>query len=174
MAASGRYGVRLYKQAFNFAGAHFLLFADGRRERLHGHNYQLRVEIDGPLGAAELVADFLELKPLIRELCGELDHRMLLPIDAPALSVTVGEREVEVKVSDGGRFVFPRADVVLLPLANTSTERLADLLAGRLRARCLAALPGLKMTRLRVEVEESNGQCGWFEWTAPGEGDGRL
>ena len=31
-----RFGVRVYKQYFNFASSHFLIFADGTREALHG------------------------------------------------------------------------------------------------------------------------------------------
>ncbi len=37
------YAIRVYKQYFNFGSAHFLIFADGSREELHGHNYQVQV-----------------------------------------------------------------------------------------------------------------------------------
>jgi len=160
---SERFGVRLYKQSFNFASAHFLLFADGRRECLHGHNYQVRIEIEGRVGPGELVADFIKLKPLIREICDTLDHRVIIPLSCPALTLTRSTRELEVLVSDGSRFVFPLGDVVLIPLNNTSTERLAEYIGGQLCERFAKAMPELIWSRLRVEVEESGGQCGWHE-----------
>jgi 6-pyruvoyltetrahydropterin/6-carboxytetrahydropterin synthase len=157
------FGVRLYKQSFNFASAHFLIFGDGRREQLHGHNYQVRIEMEGQLGPGDLLADFIEVKPIIRKTCDELDHRVLIPELAPSLTIIESESEIEVKVSDGARFVFPRRDVLLLPLANTSTERLSQLIAKRLLARFKYAIPDTQLSKLRVEVEESGGQCGWNE-----------
>lgn len=168
---AGRFGVRLYKQRFNFASAHFLLFEDGRREELHGHNYQVRIELDGAgLDGAGMVADFIAIKPVIKAACDALDHRVLLPRDAPALKIQLSEAEVEVRVSDGARFVFPRRDVLVLPLANTSTELLARYLAGELERGLAAVMPAARIGRLRVEVEESGGQCGWFERTPKGGG----
>lgn len=164
MGSSERYGVNLYKQSFNFASAHFLIFADGGREELHGHNYAVRIAIEGPLSRGEVVADFTIVKPVVRECCAELDHRVLLPSEAPELSIRCDEREVEVNVQDGARFVFPRRDVVLVPVRNTSTECLARLLAERISTRLKERQPGLKMTRLQVEVEEAGGQSGWFAY----------
>jgi 6-pyruvoyltetrahydropterin/6-carboxytetrahydropterin synthase len=157
------FGVRLYKQSFNFASAHFLIFGDGRREQLHGHNYRVRIELLGALGAGGLLADFIEIKPIILEICGELDHRVLIPNLAKSLTIVESEQEIEVKAGDGARFVFPRCDVLLLPLSNTSTERLAELISGRLLDRFRKAIPDAQLSKLRVEVEESGGQCGWYE-----------
>ena len=38
MTQTERYGIYVDKQYFNFNAAHFLIFADGTREELHGHN----------------------------------------------------------------------------------------------------------------------------------------
>ena len=157
-----RFGVKLYKQAFNFASAHFLIFPDGRREQLHGHNYRLKLELEGSLDEASLVADFIEVKPLVRALCDDLDHRVMLAEYSDAYELCSASGEVEVRLKGGGRFVFPSDDVVLLPIANTSTERLSQLLGERLRSRLLD-LQLTNITRLRVEVEESGGQSGWCE-----------
>jgi len=160
---TGGFGVRLYKQSFNFASAHFLIFGDGRREQLHGHNYRVSIEMQGKLDQADLLADFIEVKPLIGQVCDEFDHRVLIPTKSKSLVLNKSETEIEVKVSDGARFVFPLTDVVFVPLSNTSTERLAELISTRLRARFQESIPETNLERLRVEVEESGGQCGWYE-----------
>ena len=44
---SRRFSIEVAKDYFNFASAHFLIFANGRREPLHGHNYQVSVAMEG-------------------------------------------------------------------------------------------------------------------------------
>ena len=60
----------LQKQNFKFSSAHFLIFDKHRAERLHGHNYQVKVDITVP-PEAELMKegyfiDFNEFKKLIK------------------------------------------------------------------------------------------------------------
>jgi 6-pyruvoyltetrahydropterin/6-carboxytetrahydropterin synthase len=155
-----RYAIRVYKQYFNFGSAHFLIFADGSRETLHGHNYQVRVKVEGALTKGDLVVDFIPFKPLVKRLCDALDHVTLLPRDNPHLEVVEHADRVEARHRDGSFFSFPRKDVLVLPLPNTSTEMLARHLAHGI----LAALPGVcpdaKLRALEVQVEESGGQSG--------------
>ncbi|MEZ0228169.1 MAG: 6-pyruvoyl tetrahydropterin synthase family protein [Planctomycetota bacterium] len=157
-----RFGVRVYKQYFNFASAHFLIFADGTREELHGHNYQVRVHVTGKLDAGDVVVDFTKLKPLVKKTCDQLDHRVILPLGHPLLAVKAGEHEVEALFSGTDRFVMPRRDVVLLAIHNTSTERLAEWIAYEVKRRVQESIPGAALELLEVEVEESGGQCGVF------------
>lgn len=158
------FGVRVYKQYFNFASSHFLVFPDGGREELHGHNYQVRVACEGEVAPDDMVVDFCKLKPIVRRLCGSLDHRMLLPLSNPQVQLEEQGDHLLVtfRRTDGGldRFLFPRRDCVLLPIANTSTERLAEHLGGQLVAALAHDVPGARLDRLEVEVEESPGQCG--------------
>ncbi len=159
-----QFGISVDKQYFNFGSAHFLLFPDGTREELHGHNYQVSVDVEGVLDDGDVVLDFIPFKPLVKRCCDELDHRLLLPRDSHWLTITEGETEVEVR-HGGDRFVFPRRDVVILPIPNTSSERLAEYLAGRILARTREAIPKARLSRLRVWVQESPGQAGYCDET---------
>ena len=61
-----------------FAAAHQLRNYKGKCENLHGHNYKVRVTVAGDkLNATGLVADFGEIKGVLREIVGRLDHRFL-------------------------------------------------------------------------------------------------
>jgi 6-pyruvoyltetrahydropterin/6-carboxytetrahydropterin synthase len=53
--------------------------------------------------------------------------------------------------------VFPRRDCALLPIANTTVELLAELLAGRFRA-ALDAAGARGLAAVEMEVEENFGQ----------------
>src|SRR6185312_11841203 len=113
------YTVHLAKEPFKFSCSHFTILSPDRAERLHGHNYQIRVDIsvaqtDPQLGFA---FDFNSVKPLIRALCDELDERILLPRHSPFLAIQSGPESVEVTFQKK-HYVFPAEDTRLLPVIN--------------------------------------------------------
>lgn len=62
----------------DFAAAHFLTHYHGKCERLHGHNYRVRLWARGKeLDAGGMLIDFGVLKSCLREVCGRLDHQNL-------------------------------------------------------------------------------------------------
>ena len=154
------YAIRVYKQYFNFGSAHFLIFADGTREHLHGHNYQAQVKVEGALDDGDVVIDFIPFKPLVKALCDSLDHCTLLPRDNPFLEVSEEGDSVVALHRDGGRFVFPAEDVRILPVPNTSTEMLARYLAHGIIEELPSRVPHAEVHAIEVQVEESGGQCG--------------
>ena len=156
------YAIRVYKQYFNFGSAHFLIFADGSREELHGHNYQVQVRVEGPLAAGDLVIDFIPFKPLVKALCDDLDHVTLLPSGNPHLRVEENDGRVEVYHDDGSYFCFPSRDVRILDLPNTSTEMLARYLATRILEALPSRIPDSTVYAIEVQVEESGGQSGIY------------
>src|SRR5688500_9555791 len=105
------YSVRLDKEHHVFSAAHFITFNENVCERLHGHNYRVAVEVEGPLDQNQYVIDFIALRDELKSITDELDHRMLLPTGHPLLLVTAGDRECEVVFTpDGRRWIFPRGD----------------------------------------------------------------
>ncbi len=40
------FATRVEKEHLKFSAAHFLIFANGSAERLHGHNYRVAVELE--------------------------------------------------------------------------------------------------------------------------------
>lgn len=157
--------VRLEKAQHVFSAAHFITYDGGVCERLHGHNYRVAVEVEGTLDENQYVIDFIALRDEVQRLIGAWDHRMLLPTGHPLIRVEATDREVEaVYTPDGRRWVFPREDCVLLPVSNTTAERLAELLAHQLRE-AIVRRTGRAPTRLRVAVDENQGQWGIYETT---------
>ncbi|HEY5542962.1 MAG TPA: 6-carboxytetrahydropterin synthase [Candidatus Binatia bacterium] len=158
---SRSFSIEVAKDYFNFASAHFLIFANGKREPLHGHNYQVSVVLEGDLDRAGVVLDFISFKPLVKRICDSLDHRTLIQTASPA--ITVRERSQEIEVRHGKqKIILPREDVILLPLANTSTELLAEHVANRIRRQVRRKFPGASIRCLEVGVEEARGQRGFY------------
>ena len=158
---SRTFSIEVAKDYFNFASAHFLIFANGQREPLHGHNYQVSVKLEGELDPAGVVLDFITFKPLVKRICDDLDHRTLIQSRSPALNIRRRIREIEVRYGQQ-KMILPRQDVILLPLANTSTELLAEHVANRIRRRLRNKFRGAKIRSLEVAVEEARGQRGVY------------
>ena len=94
---SRTFSIEVAKDYFNFASAHFLIFANGQREALHGHNYQVSVKLEGELDRAGVVLDFITFKPMVKQICDALDHRTLIQRDSPNLKVRRRGLEIEVR-----------------------------------------------------------------------------
>ena len=158
MQHRGEFSVSVAKDYLVFASAHFITFAGHRCEGLHGHNYRARVTVEGQLDQETwFVFDFVVLKRLMRELCDQIDHKVLLPLENPKIQVTEDGDAVKVAYEGKPRYEFPRADCALLPVPNTTVVMLAELLATRLRAE-LEKMGARGLTAIEMEVEENFGQ----------------
>lgn len=148
--------IDLQKESFKFSVSHFTIFSKSSAERLHGHNYYVRVRIqvtklDPHLGMA---FDFNILKPHVKELCDSLDERVLIPENSPFLKVKKSDQEVEVKFHDK-RYVFPMSDCKFIPAVNITTEELSKFFCDRLRKKITK---NLGISHLDVTVQETMGQ----------------
>jgi 6-pyruvoyltetrahydropterin/6-carboxytetrahydropterin synthase len=152
------YRVRVERNKLKFAAAHMATFG-GQMEPLHGHNYAVTIEVTGTLTEDAWVCDFSTLKSLGKAICDELDHKFLLQSESKLLEIDEGATNYKVRFGDRG-FVFPKSDVLALPIDNTTAERLAEYFIGRLRAE-LAARGATNITSISVGVEEAPGQAGW-------------
>lgn len=151
-----RYRVHLTKDHLVFSAGHFITFNGNVCERIHGHNWRVAVEVEGGLDENGYVFDFIALRDAVQKIVLELDHRMLLPTRHPTIQVTTDDRETTARFEDR-RWVFPKDECVLLPVANTTAELIANWIAERLRAE-FARVSGHHVDTLRVDVEENFGQ----------------
>lgn len=163
MSPRGEFRISVTKDYLVFASAHFITFAGHRCEGLHGHNYRASVTVEGALNQdAWFVFDFVELKRIMRRLCDEIDHLVLLPLQSERIEVVDDGEVVRVGVDGKPRYVFPRKDCALLPIPNTTVEMLAQMLTERLQAALSAEGPtsaaARGLTAIEMEVEENFGQ----------------
>lgn len=154
------YSVNLARDYFTFSAAHFVVPDDvDRRELLHGHNYAVSATVESGSLSKEVVVDFAPLKRAIAHICGSLNHKMLIPRLNSHLLIGAGEASVGLGLKNGA-FLFPRTDLVLLPVANVTCETLARWIAENLVARTDAGLQsGMRLT---IAVEECPGQSGSY------------
>lgn len=153
------YKVVISKNSLHFASSHFITYA-GKCEFLHGHNYGLSIELEGPLTADSYVFDFVVIKKLAREICETLDHRFLLATLNPNLKIQLLDHHWEVEYKES-HYVFPEKDVNPLPVDNITAERLAEYIFGKI-AQELPRFNAEHLTTLTVGVEEAEGQTAYY------------
>ena len=152
------YRVRVERVRLKFSAAHMATFG-GEMEPLHGHNYAVSIEVSGALTDDAWVVDFGLLKSLGRAVCDELDHKFLLQRDSKVVEIDEGETNWKLRFAGRG-FVFPKSDVLALPIDNTTAERLAEYFIQRMQVG-LRDAGAANITSITVGVQEAPGQAAY-------------
>lgn len=132
------------------AAAHMLLKHD-KCARLHGHNYEIEVEIEGDLDENNMIIDFGPFKSSVGSIIKELDHMVILPKNNPDLKIEIDDNQYKVSTCEGKFYRFPKADVVLVPLEATTVELLSKYLHDILKEK----YPQFKITVTMSETPTS-------------------
>lgn len=157
-ASTATFRVDVTKEQFVFSAAHFITFAGDICERIHGHNYGVRVAVEGPLDENRYVVDFIALRDAVLAETSQWDHHILLPTKHKEILVSSDDKETTARFRDR-RWVFPNEDCILLPVINTTAEELARVLAEQVRERTGDAF-GNALSWIEVAVDENHGQWG--------------
>jgi 6-pyruvoyltetrahydropterin/6-carboxytetrahydropterin synthase len=106
---------------FTFSAAHQIRFHGGKCERLHGHNWRIRVFVQAAaLNRIGMVIDFADLQRLVAEVGARFDHRNINEIPPfDQLNTTAEliakffhqEMTGRLAASEGGRVTVSRVDV---------------------------------------------------------------
>jgi 6-pyruvoyltetrahydropterin/6-carboxytetrahydropterin synthase len=97
----------------DFAAAHFLSRYHGKCEKLHGHNYRVRLWArGGGLDEGGMLADFAVLKNALRQVCASLDHSNLN--DNPAFSGDPSAERIARHVFEETAKILPENAAALL------------------------------------------------------------
>ncbi|MGH9772745.1 MAG: 6-carboxytetrahydropterin synthase QueD [Candidatus Acidiferrales bacterium] len=86
---------------YSFSAGHALRHYKGKCENIHGHNYKVRVTVEGEkLNRAGLLVDFSELKANLRALIDRFDHQFLNDLK-PFDEVNPSAENLAQYISDG-------------------------------------------------------------------------
>jgi dihydroneopterin triphosphate aldolase (PTPS-III) / 6-pyruvoyltetrahydropterin synthase len=153
----GGFSIHVAKENLKFSAAHFIAYP-GFREPLHGHNYQVGVRVEGRLAATGYVLDFGLIKRLTKQIVDRLDERTIIPANSDCLEIRRQDGQVRVSYEHDS-FVFPAADVALLPIVHSSAEELARYIWGDLTRELSRREALSEIVTLEVSVAEGPGQA---------------
>lgn len=125
--------------------------------KLHGHTYAVSVKFFGAKNG-DFIVDFEDLKKVVSDICDQLDHVVLIATDDEDVDVRIDASDsngLEVIVGRGSkRYVFPREDVVLLPVKSVSAEDLCSYLIDKI----CEHVDTRNLTEIHVRLDEGLGQ----------------
>jgi len=149
----------LEKPYMEFSSAHFLV-GESFCEKLHGHNYRVKIHLEGEPRKDKMIINFLRLKDITKELCKEYDHRFLLPLNNSSLKIIEENESIKVETMEKKVYVFPKSDVVQLSIEDSTCEELARdycrKLINKLEEKGELKWGNLKL--ISVTIEEAEGQ----------------
>lgn len=145
-----------WSAGLKFSACH-LIPGHSKCGRLHGHTYAVHVRLQGEKNKSGYIADFHEVKDLIKDLVKPLDHRVLIPATHPDVTVKKRRGTVEILVGKN-RYAFPSGDVLLLDLPAVTAEQLAEYILEKAAA-AIARMGSV--SELQIGLYEGVGQGAW-------------
>lgn len=145
-----RTSLKLYKQRFHFSAAHFTIFSKNKRERLHGHNYYLSVDIE--VTNKEEMEDYNNIKDTIEDICKRFDERTLIPEKSKHLNISKKENQIDLYFQEE-IISLPKNDIILLPIENTTIELISYHLFNLIKKES-----NLSQRLIRIELSSGPGQ----------------
>lgn len=148
------WSLKLAKEAFKFSGAHFTTFSQTEAELLHGHNYYVRVSLNGCSELTHgLIIDLNEPKKAIKSLLDQIDEKVLLAQKNPYTQIKKSKSQIEVFFNEK-IYSFPEEDCALIPVENITIEALSSFVAEALKE----SFSNYPIESYSVEISESRGQ----------------
>lgn len=170
-----RYVLKIAKEYFKFSSAHFTIFNDSELECLHGHNYRASLVIECRDIANGFVIEFRQAKKIVKTLCDELDEKVLIPADAPFLSIAKEQEQFQIRFNGAGfvkDYRLPCEDVEILPMDNITVECLSRYMCESFVKKLMNLYDDAEkrdcfyqsLISVSFEVEETPGQSAAYVW----------
>ena len=154
--------IKLFKEYLKFSAAHFTIFSATERERIHGHNFNVQVELEINVGEDGISASYRYFKDSARQLCETLDEYIILPSLSPHLSIRQDNQQYVVNFN-GEQLYFPVNDTKLLPIRNTTVEEFSFYLLKQITTEFEPEKYDINF--IEVSVSSGAGQSGSTQWT---------
>ena len=145
-----------WSAGLKFSACH-LIPGHSKCGRLHGHTYAVHVKLAGEQNPSGYIADFQDVKDLIKRLISKLDHRVLIPARHPDVKIMKRGGTVEMTVGKS-RYAFPAGDILIMDLPAVTAEQLA----AHILEKAAPAIARMGcVSELQIGLYEGVGQGAW-------------
>lgn len=155
--------VELHKDEFSFSAGHFTIFSATEREDLHGHNYNVALEMQVTIKDNGLAFDYRVYKKKILSLTDKIDRRFLLPSQSTYLTIE-DAGDMWLAHFNNEKIPFLKRDVVILPVTNVTIEELSYWFLQQLTQNT-RELEQHGIQQIKLSVFNGPGQSGSSLWT---------
>ena len=154
--------IEIEKSYLHFSAAHFTIFSATDRERLHGHNWRIAVEIESEIADDGLCFDYAIYKQILKDLCAQYDEYTLIAENSPHLEISEDNDFYYIKHNNITQPLL-KTDTVLMPVGNITIESLAHYFLALMVAD-QAHLDALKIHGFEMRVSSGPNQWGIAKW----------
>jgi 6-pyruvoyltetrahydropterin/6-carboxytetrahydropterin synthase len=117
------------------------------------------VRVEGKLASNGYVIDFGLIKKIVKAIVDQIDERTIIPADSDCLQIDrPNDRQVRVRY-ESDEFIFPAADVAMLPIVHSSAEEIARYIWGELVAELRRRGAADQADIIEISVAEGPGQA---------------
>jgi 6-pyruvoyltetrahydropterin/6-carboxytetrahydropterin synthase len=155
--------IEIEKSYLHFSAAHFTIFSATNRERLHGHNWRIAVEITGEVGDDGLCFDYAIYKKILKDLCSKYDEYTLIAEQSCHLEITEDDDFYYIK-HDNRTQPLLKTDTILMPVKNVTIESLSQYFLSEM-VKDQAHLDALKIHAFEMRVSSGPNQWGISRWS---------
>ena len=148
-----------YSRSKNYFSASHFLPGFSKCERLHGHNYVVKVTIDYQQSDSDSLIDFRDVNSIIQSIIEKLDHKILLPgsSETTIISSVMEDLNWLVRIK-GKEYIFPQKDVKILEnVSQTTSESLAIFFHKQISKKLKEYISLSSKLQLRVTIAETAG-----------------
>jgi len=147
--------INLFMQYLKFSAAHFTIFSETERERLHGHNYFVKCSITAPVGDNGMIGDYRVFKKRLVNIVDALDEYTIIAGLSPYLKINDDGEHYAITFNHQTLWL-PKADVLVLPIRNTTIEELSThLLDSIVKDVCVSEQ---QLQKIEIQIESGSGQ----------------
>ena len=141
-----------------FSACHFLI-GYSKCERLHGHDYSVKLRVRYHSDVLDKFLDFRTVNLWLNRIISELDHKILLPENSPQVKIQPTRKgENWSVVIQGKKYSFPQKDVKILKGINQTTcENLAEYLHTRIVKKLKETDANKLVSDLKISLSETEG-----------------
>ncbi|MGJ3492968.1 queuosine biosynthesis protein QueD [Piscirickettsia salmonis] len=151
------YTLKIFKERFHFCSAHFCIFSNRNKENLHGHNYYIDVEFSGEKIENGFLYPVADLKEIIQSTCDNLDEKVLIQGSSPYLTNEQSNEYITIYFNNKMLYKFPRDEVIILPIKNTTMECLAEYLLTNIKNNISRTI-NTNFSKISLGIAETQGQ----------------
>ncbi|MFT4636616.1 MAG: 6-pyruvoyltetrahydropterin/6-carboxytetrahydropterin synthase [Arenicella sp.] len=155
--------IEIEKSYLHFSAAHFTIFSATSRERLHGHNWRIAVEITGEMGDNGLCFDYAIYKKILKELCAQYDEYTLIADRSPYLKISEDSDFYHIE-HNGITQPLLKTDTILMPVQNITIEALSNYFLQQM-IKDQEHLDELKIHAFEMRVSSGPNQWGISRWS---------
>lgn len=154
--------LELTKPYLEFSAGHFTIFSATRREKMHGHNFNVHATILAEVQDNGMAFDYVIYKTKLLELCKKLNGFFLLPKHSPYFKI---EEQADYYYGhfNQEKIPFPKTDVIILPIRNVTIEELATWFLEQL-IQDKSSIEEHLIHGITIKVYSSPGQCASATW----------